>query len=321
MASVHSPKTLEDLQRGKTVFGNSFAADPNRPFKPVWLNEEKFIKGQEFFKRFVLSVCVGFFMALLVGFAVPPLAEAVLFTNNSTGAEKSRKRYLATLAHIYSWHISDIFDPTSKGYASLKMVRNYHDLARARLQQAVSSNTHYGGEMKITQYDMALVQAGFIALVCNYAYQFGIDAKDDDYDDYRYFWRVIGYTLGMDDEYNMCGGTLRETRYLCKQVEQIVVVPNLENMEPYYVNLSNDFIEGMKPIMPLMDKNLLYAFIFPLMNIQSPKLGFLQSLQLLLMKLNFWLLRNCSLYRRYLNFFILQDLDRLRTMVLERLDF
>lgn len=121
MTSVHSPKTLDDLRQGENLIGDQFA-EMDRPLKPVWFIEEKFLRGQQFFRNYVLSVVIAYFMSLLIGFVVPPLAEAVIFTSRSAGPENSRKRYMSTMAHIYTWHMYDIFDPMTRGYASLQMV-------------------------------------------------------------------------------------------------------------------------------------------------------------------------------------------------------
>lgn len=203
---------------------------------------------------------------------------------------------------------------------SIQQVRNYHTAARVSLQAASNRDGDHQS-VKVSQYDMALVQSGFIGPICMYPWQFGISCKDEELDDYRYFWRVIGYVLGIDDQFNMCGGTLHETKSLSKEIEQRVVVPRLARMEAYYLTLSNDFIDGMKLLYPILGKEWLYAFVFPLMRLSQPKLSWKDWFVLRLFKINFWLLRNCSLYKKYLQYFVMDDLKRLEKFIFERIDF
>jgi hypothetical protein len=56
----------------------------------------------------------------------------------------------------------------------------------------------------VSQYDMSLVQSGFMGLIVMYPEKLGIRCTPSDLSDYCYFWYGLGHLLGINHENNMC---------------------------------------------------------------------------------------------------------------------
>lgn len=94
---------------------------------PDWFDAEKFHRGRKFIADYLCSVYLSYFCALLVGFGVEDLAEALIFTGLSVGIENSRRRYLSTAYNLFLWHYGDIFQPDSSAAKSLAHIRSWHE--------------------------------------------------------------------------------------------------------------------------------------------------------------------------------------------------
>lgn len=296
-----APKTLRDLTNGKNVLGNQFANSKNffECAPPEWFEAEKFERGRRFFRDFFNSILFSYFCALLVGFIVTDLSDALVFTGRSLGPDNSRRRYLETLAHLITWHEenSDIFDRNSDACKSVLFVQHLHDGVRGK----IAAKANKGMDNFVSQYHTALVQSGFIGPIIMYPTDLGISASTETLEDYIHFWRVIGYTLGLRDQFNMCGGAYSDVKRICKEVEQQLIVPGLLQKNAIYNRLSLDFVNGMRVISPFITRNLVYAFICPKMGMIAPYLTFYESLLLCLMKLQFWLVSIFACYRHFCN--------------------
>ena len=92
---------------------------------------------------------------------------------------------------------------------------------------------------------MGLVQSGFFGAVLMYPREFGIKCSEDELDDYVYVWRVIGYCLGIEDEFNICSGSLAQTRALVKQIERECLIPALQSPPKHFDEMADAYIDGM----------------------------------------------------------------------------
>src|ERR1700759_1985437 len=97
---------------------------------------------------------------------------------------------------------------------------------------------------------MAIVQAGFMAVPVMYPQHFGITARTEELEDYIFFWRGIGYLLGLEDEYNVCTRvSYAETYVLCKEIEEKEVMQGLLNPPKDFDHMALAYIEGTnKPL-------------------------------------------------------------------------
>ena len=115
---------------------------------------------------------------------------------------------------------------------------------------AISLQSAFCSQVYVSQYDMGLVQSGFFGAVMMYPKQFGVYCTDKELDDYIFVWRVIGYCLGIEDEFNICRGSLAETRALVKEIEQICLIPALEYPPKDFDKMADAYIDGVNHLLP-----------------------------------------------------------------------
>jgi len=307
-----SPVDLDQLaQAGSDRLGNYFLIDSDRSETPPWFDRNRFDAGREFFRRHVLSVIFGYYCALYVGFTVEPLANAVMFTGESNNADRSRRRYLNTLGHLYCWHTDDIVDDQSSiGYRSIRYIRSWHDRTRRQIASVADDQI----DRYVSQYDTAVVQIGFVAPIILYPRQFGIGCSNRDVElsNYVYFWRVVGYVLGLEDGSNACGNDLSATKNLAKEVEQRIVVPGLKKSTPNFLELSESLIEGFQIFWPWLNSRIIRGYVYPLMGLPSPTdMTWKDYFILKLLKVHFFLMYLAPFYASYWNRKVFKVLDRL----------
>jgi hypothetical protein len=85
----------------------------------------------------------------------------------------------------------------SRSWESIKKVRKMHQFA--------SRASCAKGYMNISQAAMSMTAFGFMGYALIRPHLLGIHVKrEEDREDFVYFWAVIGSMLGMKDEFNMC---------------------------------------------------------------------------------------------------------------------
>ena len=232
---------------------------------------EKFKRGLIFFEKFKSCICLGWLCSLVVGFSVVNLLEPLMFTNMSDTPRKSLRRYLDTLFHLLSWHRGDIENPESESMTSLLKVRQMHEKVSENMNKGYNKpgydhtlddgrgDTQFkefadpcvenDGRMNKTktnfsQYDMFLVQCGFVGPWLMYADKFGIPCTRSDLEDYMYCWYMFGNLLGIEDKFNVCFYDYKTAFNLCKEVENEIIKPNLLNKPNGYDRMALSFTDG-----------------------------------------------------------------------------
>nr|XP_023021958.1 uncharacterized protein LOC111510283 [Leptinotarsa decemlineata] len=209
---------------------------------PTFYNEEMFKKGQDFYHKNTVGIFLGCFLALLSGFA-QPFAKVLVMTNKSSTPVTAYKRYAATIMHMCSWYESD-FQPGSKLWTSIKKVRRMHDTVS---EQSKSRLSH-----PISQYEMCAAIIGFMGFPVMRNEMVGIFASRDELKCFIHFWRVMGYLLGIRDEFNICRESVEETKQICILLIQREMAPNIKKKPDYFGTLSKAFVSGMKAILPMI---------------------------------------------------------------------
>lgn len=152
------------------------------------------------------SVNFSSFNGLLLILQLPDGLEPLLSTGNSKDIPSLYKRYLSTILHVKSWYTDDVFNPETKGYKSIRQVRAMH----RRVQQLMNDKFDVGGtdgkkRIWMNQYDVSMTQFAFIGLAMLYPKKSGlIAASERELELINYYWRVLGWLMGIEDEYNMC---------------------------------------------------------------------------------------------------------------------
>lgn len=263
---------------------------------PTNLDRNQFERGQDFFKRNMAACLFTMMCSLVVGLSVNNLLEPLVFTNQSDTPKKSLIRYLKTLVHIVHWHCGDVWNRNSKASKSIQLVCSYHDKTRTEMMKKSDDILH------VSQYDMSLVQAGFIGAIIMYPSKFGIPATQRELEDYVYFWKWIGYLLGIDDCNNICNNSLQEALGICHEIEDEIVFPALLKPPPHFNKMAQAFTDGL---------NLLYGFrlltpasviCFALDSMQKNRVNhsFLDKFRIIFLKLIVKMLYFSTPFRKFL---------------------
>lgn len=101
----------------------------------------------------------------------------------------------------------------------------------------------------ISQKDMALVQYAFVGAQLLTPEKLGIHGSAQQFEDFAYYWRLLGYMLGIEDRFNICGETFEETLSRCAAVRDILR-PNFVNLSTRAEEYLRIAIEGMKGFEP-----------------------------------------------------------------------
>lgn len=226
---------LRDLEDGKYICGDS--EKPLLP--PDDFDMRKFERGRQFFRDHIFGCINAMFFSLIIGMSVPELLNALVFTGESSTPQKAQKRYLQTFRHVALWHYGNVWDEYSEAHKSIVKVRNMHKKVRVQMEEHSKKN----GKLFLSQYDMGVVQSGFMGCIVMYHEYFGIKCSAQDIDDYVYFWYGIGHLLGLEERYNICAYGASQAQSLCKEIEEIVV-HNLKNPAPDFNFISNATISG-----------------------------------------------------------------------------
>lgn len=272
---------FEDLKKGKVLHGNY---DNDATQLPAWMDIERFKRGRQFFKSHIAAMCLALHCSLTVLFGVSKIDRALTFTRNSDTPTKALRRYVKTFVHIVVWHTYDVWDVNSIGHKSTQSVRKMHSTVRSAIEHQNPTPKRY-----ISQYDMALVQAGFMAAVAMYPSRFGIKCTRQELEDYVFFWRGIGYLLGIKDRFNLCSGDYDQFYKLGKAIEHRVIYRGIINPPPEFETLANSYINGMNSLvlgMKLFTKESVIAFTFKIMKLPlvNLKITWIDWLRILLLK-------------------------------------
>lgn len=174
--------------------------------KPEWLDEIRFSKAHTAINKFQMGVDFSSFTGLLLILQLPDGLEPLLSTGKSKDVASLFDRYLSTVLHVRSWYTDDIFDSTTKGYKSIRQVRAMHrNVQRIMNDKFQVNDVHGNSRLWVNQYDVAITQFSFIGLAMIFPEKSGlIGASKEELELINYYWRVLGYMMGLEDEFNAC---------------------------------------------------------------------------------------------------------------------
>lgn len=152
------------------------------------------------------SISYSSFTGLLLILQLPDGLEPLLSTGNSKDIPALYNRYLNTVLHVQSWYDDNIFDPKTKGYKSIRQVRGMHKRVQSIMNDKFDVKDMNGKErIWLNQYDVAMTQFAFIGLGMLFPAKSGmIAASNEELELINYYWRVLGYLMGIEDEFNAC---------------------------------------------------------------------------------------------------------------------
>ncbi|XP_011211327.2 uncharacterized protein LOC105231623 isoform X1 [Bactrocera dorsalis] len=204
---------------------------------PSWYDEALFRKGQSFMTKYRFLITAGMFYGLVAVLAIPSILRVLMCTRQSSTCLTAFRRYMRTILHTNAWYEHPA-SANSKFWTSLRAVRKAH----SKSSRACSKL----GAGQITQKDLALTQFGFIGYATLGAAR--VQLYDEEYlESTTHMWRVLGYLLGIKDEYNICGRNWAETRLRLDIVMRRVYRPALENTSEDFEKMTKALVEGLWP--------------------------------------------------------------------------
>jgi hypothetical protein len=279
------PTSLADLKRGIGIPGDSgeSAAKP-----PPWLSREVYDPTfiSRFFNENVFSFVFAWHCSLVIGFSLPSLLAALVFTNNSNTAKKALKRYVATGEHLIAWHVDgDIFDTTSKSFVSMQGVRAGHAAVRKDMTDKIPPTK---GKAWMSMYNMACVQSGFCGALTIVPKSFGLHASAQEMEKYVEFWRCIGYQLGVSDEYNLCSRGKSTADSIIWEIIDSVLLPDIARPPREYHPMADAYIEGLNMLFlgfPVLSVRSTLAYTYSALGRKVPCMCLFDILRFYLLKL------------------------------------
>ncbi|XP_075146745.1 uncharacterized protein LOC142221095 [Haematobia irritans] len=203
---------------------------------PSWYNDKLFKQGQSYMDKYRFVIQSGMLTGLVAVLAIPTILKVLICTRQSSTPTTAYKRYVRTMLHTRAWYKYSPTDKNSKFWTSLKAVRKAH----ARSSRACAKLS--AGQ--ITQKDLALTQFGFIGFLSLGAYR--IQLYDDEFlEATSHMWRVLGYLLGIKDEYNICGRNWAESKLRLDIVMRKVFEPALENPSAEFHDMAKALLDGL----------------------------------------------------------------------------
>ena len=153
MAAPVGPTSLAELMKGLHHDGDCHSSST---VLPAWFDLARYQKSHAFFIKHALSILISWHVSLTLGFSLPNLLTALVFTGESNTPEKALARYELTAQLLIEWHVGDIMKAGTKAFASLQGVRGIH--ANVRKDLAAASGGSTDPRVWMSQYDMGTVQ-------------------------------------------------------------------------------------------------------------------------------------------------------------------
>jgi len=257
------------------------------------------LRVHRFWEEHAAQLGLSWHCALVIGFSLPSLLGAIVFTGDSDTPQKCIKRYASTGKHLAMWHTGNIFDPADPAFTSLQTVRHMHSGVRDSMNQKLPPQQHKW----ISQYDMACVQLGFLGPISLFGDKIGCRASAQAMEDYSYFWRCVGYQLGIGDEFNPCSLGGAYTKTIIRQMIDQVLLPDIANPPAQYSHIADAYIGGVNLAflgIPVMSVASTMAFTYWGLEVKGPSLSFADKCRYLLLRLIAVMMWAMPPYRRSL---------------------
>lgn len=212
------------------------------------INEDLVARGGQFFNHNFFMTLVNMFIGLYSILYIPNIARILNITDKSGSTELAFTRYLSTLTHAIKW-----FQGPDDLKKSLKQVLNLHKAGSLRGQKEAFTRTGEKlTEHGITQYDMVITQWGFIGPSMVFNDQISFYEKDVSPDGFLHVMYLVGKSLGILDEFNLCQGSVPEIQTRCKLLLKEVLQPVLKNKDDTSQKMSFHLLNGMNVLNPLL---------------------------------------------------------------------
>ncbi|XP_063704779.1 uncharacterized protein LOC134834143 isoform X2 [Culicoides brevitarsis] len=227
---------------------------------PPFYDEQKFQRAQKMYATNRFACFTSMLVGLLGLLAVPSIFNVLVATKNSSNALRAYRRYMATIFHTVNWFRYDL-KPSTECWKSLAKVRKIHFYS--------STKTEKMGIGIISQKDMAFTQFAFMGFFVLKRRELGLIYDEYDLDAFCHFWRVLGYMLGIKDEYNICKETFRETEDRLEAIRSQIYRPYIQKCTQDFITMTKDLIEGFWCFNPMLDYDSFMYFVKYLTGIEE----------------------------------------------------
>ncbi|CAB3373291.1 Hypothetical predicted protein [Cloeon dipterum] len=246
------------------------------PHPPPWLNSRLFTRGQKFAQDHFYALAYSDIVSLIALFSLKDSLGPLIYTGNSSCVFSSFKRYVSTALRVLSWYEGDVFDPNSTAGKNILRVRNMHRLVVERLKatepdvlaertnivrpleslasvvrqdmnlvQGVDDEGHSVGTLPLNQWHSGITQFMFIGMVVTNPEKLGIVFyTEEDLEALVHLWAVLGYMIGIKDEYNLCIDGLSSFRERGKALRKACILPSLKNVDGQWEHMSRCMAQG-----------------------------------------------------------------------------
>lgn len=146
---------------------------------------------------------------------------------------------------------SELSKVNKKLYSPTRCVKSLLDVRQKH--ERSSKMAHKRSLGFINQRDMAITQFGFMGFLLLRHQRLGINCKPDDLDAIVHMWRVLGYMLGIEDQYNLCTDSYDGTMKRVKEMFNHVVTPVMyKPPEPKFMEMTDAMLSGLWSYVPLI---------------------------------------------------------------------
>ncbi|KAK8730824.1 hypothetical protein OTU49_007951 [Cherax quadricarinatus] len=317
-----SPR-MKELLEGLEVPGDS----GNLPEEPQWLDRKLFNRGRQFYRRYLFCIFFSDLLALLMMFSMSRILKPLIYTERSDTILRALRRYVSTILHIITWYSGDVWDPNDRAHKDIMTVRSIHSNSARIFNSSTHYEKVTAIDVKnmghhepmcplnptirediepqvgpalplenpnnpivyISQWDMLLTQYSFLGVMVAHPSKMGAWwASEEDLAGLIHFWRGIGFLLGIEDKYNFCRGTVKETQALCDEIEELIIKPRIAKADWNYEHMSSCLIEGINLMVPAVSYPAMFRFLADTLNIAVP--AFVKRMSIL-HTCQYWLMR------------------------------
>lgn len=233
------------------------------------IDEALYQKGRIFYQRNFFVVIVSMLAGLYSIIFLPSIAAVLKITGKSDTKVLAFQRYLRTVIHTSSW-----FEDCETMQKSLRLVLQMHRAASNKSVRAGSITTehhlsvHYddtsatndsdvGKRRGITQLDMVVTQWGFVGPILLFQDNLFRDLDEKDCEaGFVYILYLVGRLLGIEDRFNLCSGSLEETRARCLAVLRQIIQPEMSRRDHTSVSLSTSLLGGINILNPFLNQQV-----------------------------------------------------------------
>lgn len=190
-------------------------------------------------------------------------------TLKSTGESDSKHnlfhRYLQTIRHTQKWYEGDVWDPKDPAHKSLALVRSMHAKVANKMEKLND------GIVYVSQWDMAVTQWAFVGTIVLFRSKVGLHScTEEQYESLIHFWRVIGYLLGIEDQYNLCTGDYEQVVAACRTLMEKEYRDRVAIADPTSVDMCKSVSSALNLIDPIITWDSMANYIHELVGVPCP---------------------------------------------------